>query len=493
MICLRIILLALFVLSLPYPSSASEINDSGAAKLKILFTDLIDVQKAKIEAQGGSIETKGNITIEKADTYYAATLPEIAIKDTNGVTIHLGLIAVNATPTDQPDHWKMSAALPTPITYTDKDGKPTMRIDIGKQNMTGVWNTELNGFSKLIASYNDIKIGHADKQSIINLGQINIESNLTKGDENKWSGPTKFNIQNINVSDAQKKTFLKVNTLQIDAKIDGYKPQGQSAAIQKIKENPSEKTNQILSNLINSSGEKLNVSAQLNGINGAIPAVKGKDIAPQNFSLDKAYYMMGFDVLDNGKINNTMAFGYNGFKNTSSQDDLLPTQMDFNLAFNNIPLAEIFTTLGSVIDDSINPNAQKVAALQAMMTLPKVLSDAKTTLKISDTKFGNAQYNVMMNADIKANPLSAVGATGVLNTKIVGLDNILKTLEAKKSTASTQELAKINDAIQRIQALRLISDQDGDTNSYAITLTEDAKILVNGKDASGLITSSKNQ
>ena len=371
-----------FVLLFSTPAQAYEINDAGAKQLETLVSTLIDRQKATIGLSGGALETDGNITVEQADSYYAITLPPMVFRNAQGMQSKIGLIAINAIPTNNPDNWKMSIAIPTPILYSDKENNPVMRIDIGHQRMGGLWNGKLKNFSKLAARYSDLTFSNYKSKETLSVGQISVAYGI-------------------------KKSTSDTNT-----------------------------TENLVDTLLNINYRDLKSSSRM-------PVYR----------------------------------------------DLLPHHLNINLNFKKLPLKELLDTGHTILQAKKgNTGATQIALLQAMMTIPQILSKAGTTLTLTDTSYGNENYNVDMNGGLKANPSSVIGATGELLVKTEGLKDIISTLKKRAQTSPTSTRNQINSVIQRLQILDSIAKKEGNAKICNFTLNEQAKILINGEEVNGFIT-----
>ncbi len=201
-------------------TQASTIDDAGATRLKTLFSELLQEQKETASLSGRTIKTQGDITIEQASNYYAVTLPTISIINEDKTTLDIGLIALNAIPTKNPDNWKMSIALPTPFLYSDKDNNPEIRIDFGTQRTGGIWNGKLKGFSKLLSQYQDIQITHYKNDKTLSIKKLGVATNLDKTKNKNWLGDVTIETSGIKIETEETPNFfsLKEASLKIQMK-----------------------------------------------------------------------------------------------------------------------------------------------------------------------------------------------------------------------------------------------------------------------------------
>ena len=205
------LIIALTLILTPLQSYASTINDEGAKRLKSMFSTLIDEQRTKIEDYEGTLTTKDSITVEQASDYYAVTLPAFTVTNKDGSGTKIGLIAINATPTKNPDDWNLSIAIPTPLIYLDENGKKEMQVDIGSQQMSGLWDGKLKSFSKFIAKYNDVKITSTKDRPTITLDKIETMSVANENEDDLWSIKNKLKITGLNLNKPSIDKFVPKN------------------------------------------------------------------------------------------------------------------------------------------------------------------------------------------------------------------------------------------------------------------------------------------
>lgn len=373
---IRYLLLLLTFCIFALPLKAAEINDTGINTLKALFQAELDRHQKTIENGGGVMTVNGAPLIEKADTYYAVTLPEMTIIHASGLQTKLGLTAINAVPTDNPDKWKMSVSLPSPIIYRNDQNEPVMDIHFDRQRMGGLWDLNFGGFSQLSASYHGVKIRNTH-------ATLNIE-------EIKFSG-------GLNIHDSDHLDF----------------------------------TNKI----------------QISGIESGAES--------------------GVDLLQ----------------------DIFPHTVNLNWQASQVPFQNIHDIIMNLNEQSDNPTAQRLAVLQALMRLPKTLSEADTALKINEFKAGNDVYNVQLDTDLNATANSILGFTGTINIIFENLDKLKLRLKTHQKNATPSQIDQIETMTKRINSLQALSQSDGTQDTYKIVLDEDGRITVNDKDVGALLMS----
>jgi hypothetical protein len=485
---MRIFTLSLLIAFFIAPAAfAAKINDKGAEKLKSLFETLISEQQTALKIQGGELKMIGDLTIEQAKKYYAVTLPEMNYIDADGKQTHIGLVAINATPTKDPDDWKMSVAIPTPILRKDEAGNIINKINIGSQNMVGLWQGELNNFSKLSSSYKDIVIQDGKQNNAATIKDIELVMDLKETGKNLWSGPTRFDIKGLSLSSEDKGNFINIDKATIAVAIDNFdssKTQEFRQNILSAAESPeAELPSDFWTGMMAAYGDSMKMQGSLENISFTKPGQTDK--GSKKINLEKVGFNYTMSGMNEDTLDQSLGLIFKGDKSAQKENSIFPTVVETNISIKNLPFAEILDIGKSALPQKgANQNAPQMAALQAMMTLPQMLADAGTVFSIKDTQYGNSEYNVEIDGLLKANKSSMLGTTGDIDIVIEGMDNIISALEAQKTGGNT---AKIDQSIQMVQALRLVSEQKGDKNIYDIEITEEAKVLINGKDASALM------
>ena len=469
----------IFILISATSAHAVKIDDKGAAQLKDMLNKHIENYRTSIEQSGGKLITDGDITIEQGTGYYAATLPATTYQTVLGSNIKMGLIAINAIPTDNADQWKMSMAIPTPILIKDEKDVVIQRIDIGEQNMGGLWSSKLENFAKLKATYNNIKLTIVDADDSFAIDKLQIVSDLDETKDGFWSGPTNFSMDNVKVGPTSATEGLNLGSFTGVINVENFSPSMQKEAMAKI-QSLDEKTAKtdapnIILNLIKSSG---NINAQFN-----LKDLKINDVNNKNNSLsaiDLIQFGFTSETPEGDKINQGFNLAYNGvkFKEGAKDTALIPTEFKTNIKLENFPFLDVMNFATDAVGNNKDPNAKQVAAAKAMSFLPQKLKEAGAILTLKDTNWGNDTYNVSIDGLLKAEPQSQVGGSGYLNIITTGLEDV--TTELNKTESGARMAPQLG-------MFSLISEKEGDKNVARIKLDEKGNISVNGKDMSGLM------
>lgn len=210
---LRFFILSLLLLCMSVvfnPGRASQ--DIHQEKLKSFFESILERQKNIAKETSNQIITKDNITIEKADDYYAITLPEMTYVLENGSKRKIGIIAINASPTEDTNIWKFSLSLPSPLSFTKIDDSLIAEINIEDQKAGGILNLSTEEIEEFSAQYSDISIRYPEFQETHKIKETLIKHKKTQ---------TQFNLQNIDFENNAGENLASIGDLKLSALVTG--------------------------------------------------------------------------------------------------------------------------------------------------------------------------------------------------------------------------------------------------------------------------------
>ena len=203
--------------------------------------------------------------------------------------------------------------------------------------------------------------------------------------------------------------------------------------------------------------------------------------------------LIGMDVggfLSNKVFLNFM-LGYDGLtaSNMGLPKDIMPSDVNVNLGFVNLPLKEL-STIGQNAAKTIadNPDSKGMVGLSLMMRLPALLSQAGTQAKINNSYIGNQDYRFNVGGSVLANVAAVTGATAVANGTFKGLDTLInRTQYYEQTEASNKE--QYEKLLQQLFFLKAVGQKSGggDTYLYKFELTPSGQMLLNGQDAQSVL------
>ena len=435
---------------------AKDAQDTKEQKLEAIFTKMMTSQKTEIEKRGAKLQLTGALEIEKASNYYAVTMPEMKIIDTNGESTNIGMVAVNATPTNDDNIWKMAIAIPTPITKQNAEGKNTGRIDIGNQKFNGVYDSQINNFTKIIMEYKNLKFTDLEDNFVMNMQEMKLVSDLDIKDD-LLSGPTDMRISNIDFSDTDtaKKTTIEAITIY-----GNY----EDIDILSFAQNP----------------QKIDFT-KLGGIE-----LKGEI---KNLVSDVKVSKIGFGFTgkkpEDGFSDQKLSIKYDGLESLDNNKNSLrfaPADMNIDLELNKLPLADLLKLGQMKIASGENqPPAAAMNMLQALTSLPTKMANAGSNLDIENFDFKNSLYEIKTRGNLKASSTSPMMVVGDIVLKAMNMDKLKTTINDSLSSSSKNEQKAMQNILKQINFIE--TNCDGGKGNYDCTLnfSEAGKISLNGK------------
>jgi hypothetical protein len=454
-------LLLLFIVAFHFataPAQAAEINADGAARLKTLFIGLIADRKADLAQRGLTLRTQGDITVEQASGYYAVTLPEMSVVDKEGDMVDIGLIAVNAIPTENPDNWTMSVALPMPIIKRDESGREIGRLQVGRQQMNGFWDGTVKNFTKLGLLYNDIRYTDTRDNKVAALGRAEVTSDLTVKN-GRLSGPTKINLAGLSSGTPANPGRNRAGSIIVEMNYEDIS----------------------LDALLNP-----NMELSPSDYGGLIVKAAVNDIVA-DVELGSAAFEYVASKPENALANQTLTLNYRGLnvsEDNNEYAELIPAFIDINLDLNKLPIKDIFalikTNMGGNGGTGAAAAAKKLAAFQALTILPAKMAQAGTVLEIDALNFNNDVYDVDTSGALAASSASPMGFVGGLSLKVKGLDETEDILQEKIKITPAPQKAILEKILQQVNLIQVVGKRVDDSYICDLNITENGEVTING-------------
>jgi hypothetical protein len=451
--------------------------------------------------------------VEPVDSYYAVTLPHLSMLSGDGSRVEVGIVTLNVMPTDVPTQWKMTLALPSPITFYDAKNTPEMQLAIMKQYFAGVWDEKFRNFTKLKAQYKDINLRAADRSMEIAVPDFTAIYDLKENANKNLSGPILFEITGLQAAST---TGGKIVVGKIEYALNLLDYSVDAAAA--YRDNMAALTESYQSG--EESGSRAHVTGLYNLVadfigtvwDGFTSTLGARDIAlsspatagkpAQDIRLADA--AISFDMTGFRKNSVTLRAGmnYNGLSITPLPDpaagSALPTQAHVDLSIHNLPYNEMRALGKTSVDAAVKaPQMAQLAGLQALMSLPQLFTQAGTVLELKDTVLAAKDYRVGANGMLSADMKAMKSAVGKGRMEVAGLDKMIAMTSErlKNPKLDPMEKAKLEKAASTLTALQLAGQMGKDSTgaparTYDFELTKDGKILMNGADIS-LFTGSK--
>lgn len=498
--------LSLTALSLALLSSSAyaQINDSGAERLKTVMTKLLDQQIAAQSVAGTTLSTDGDITVTQAASYYTVRLPEFSTTDANGNRADIGSIAINAVPSEKEGQWKMSIAWPSPITHVGADGQPTLKISLGEQRMSGVFDESIETFVLLDSAYQNVKIDHIENDTFITIPKLDIKYNLSEKQPNIFSGPVSLSAQKISVTNKKDgQELLSLNRATADVNVLEYNAADQKAAkdqimelSQRVQESDGKDIDtddqmavlDMITKNFEALGNGFTSQYRLSGLKINMPENIGTD-KPQSVGFGDLVFGLDMTGFKENAVSLSLRLGYKNLNLTvpnQDMDDLTPKNFALNIGLNDIPFQEIVNLGRNSLETSAQgEGAANLARMQAILALPQLLTASNTNLTLNELSFASALAQGKASGKLTANANAKAGAVGFINGQIVGLDDLLKSADAAtqkaKETGNDTVFASLYPILVLLSGAAEdgVSDNGQAASNYKITLDDQGQVFIN--------------
>lgn len=512
----NVVLIGLTVLSLisSVPAHAAVKAEDGQ-RLKTLFTEMIERYRNESKIQGGDLLTEGEVMVEPSDSYFAITLPHMTAVAADKAKVNLGMISVNAVPGDKPLEWKMTVAMPTPITLTGPDGKQSATISFGSQNFIGVFHETFRNFVRLNAKYGNIVFHDTVENVKITIPESSAVYDL-KEDANKlWSGPMVISAKDVQSFFGNSGTSSKIAGIRLDMSIKDYSPEQALAYSEQMQalvesydsgDQPSVSGEHFkglfntLANLIGSVWDGFGMKFTLTGIESSRPA--SADKAASTLKIGNLSFGLKADGFKSSKVSLNNTLNLTQLSITPPNKDmgkLAPTDINIDITFKNLPYKEIVELGRSSIEMSQqSPEAANMAKMSAMMTLPQLLTTAGSSVNVVNTYAGGTSYNVLVNGSAQADIKALMGATGKTRVEIFGIETLISYVNEgiNDPTTPADKKKSMQEMLQTLTVMQMVGQQgknakEQDIRYYDLELTADGKTLLNGADLATVMGAAK--
>jgi len=501
------------IILLSEPANAAT-DTKTAQKIENVFGDMLKEQQNQMGISGIKLGLDGKLTVVPHEYYYSVTLPSMVLTNNDGSYFNIGIISMNVMPGNREDQWKTTLALPSPITLHKADGTLDVKIDIIRQNFSGIWSETANGFISINSLYEGTEIYLPEDNVVIAIPSMSLELGLKDNGNSMWSGPTRFVANDIAIGSAGTK-IVSIGKLSTTMELIDYNIEEVIAFNDKIAaltesynsgDTPSASGEHLIGmyNLISRSLGKIwdgfKMDFTVEDIQTVI--VSSETTKTTQFRLSSAGFGLGLTGFRNDDVSLNITSHYNDMSMKPMPPDFneaTPTDMNINISINKLPFKELLA-LGSEAVKAISatPEMAAMASIGVVMKAPQILTKSGTNLAIKNTYFSNDVYNVLMEGILTANLNAVMGAQGNVHIEIFGLNKLLGILDMHAN--NSQNNAVISEKLKKLQTtitmLQLAGQKSQNTkgqpiHTYDIELTKEGKTLLNDTDIKALMGNNK--
>lgn len=488
---------SLTILLLAAPTAHAAIDEAGAQELKTLINQYIEDQKQLTSVSGATLLTEGELQITPQGSYYQVITPYLKTVYPGDVVYDLGKVSINAMPGATAEEWKMSIALPSPISLYAKDGSPIWKLDLHDQNAAIIWNTGLKYTTHVRAGYKNVEMtfpASKTKNSLtkMTINNVNILQDFTQDQTTqKWSGPINFKMTGISGT-AGTEQLASVDELSLDYDLKNFDAGAMTKMQDELKSLSHDGSN------IATSPEKaarffdIISSSMTSGMGSITSALAFKNInlksstgdTPFSTSIDNGKFVMSMDTPQGKETNLGLMIDVNGVKAHSDKyQKLIPQKINLDIKITDFPLTKLIKmgqqqmAIGMGKPESSSPSIPP-------QSFPELLAAAGTRIDQNLAYLSDA-LKINGNGYAKAEGATALGGTAEQNLEIEGLDILL---------ADISEMAKTDPSVGQVLGgltmFQMMGQQDPNNpnkRTYKLIVDKDGRMTMNGSDLSGMM------
>ncbi len=471
----------------PTPAVANSnppVNQSPEERQIRDFVDYLkrNMQMSAADDSGVHLKLDSEYSVVKKGGIYEVVLKPLTLTDESGDGMDIGPAVFHFKPKSK-DSLEVSLALPDYMPLHDS-GKTIAALSIGEQSMEGLWNSAYRLFDRVYVRGANMEMKSTEDPTRITLGEALYQQRMEYLG-NKWQQTGFGSISNLSVEgyDSPKRKAIEMHlggvsfdvavggrdiarmveiTQRIDASTENLMasgPEPDSKAMMAMFDDVK-----ALFDLIDNSGFNLelkDLSVEPNG--GGATQLAGMKVAGKMSFTDK-----GSDMHLN--------MGFHGLKTVDQQlpPQLVPDRFNFDLDLKNLPkYMEVFmdAAKGSVTEDEL-PN----------LLLGKLMQ-AQSRVALHDLSLHFPDFSIALKLDAKVDGASPYFSVGQADLNII---NLPKMVELSKQMGASEGVSKM---IVSVALASVRTETDGKVvDRFHLTWGQDGKVLLNGKDATTLIS-----
>ncbi|MCB1538094.1 MAG: hypothetical protein H6865_06210 [Rhodospirillales bacterium] len=454
--------LSAFLLLLALPAAATQIDvtQGGADALKPRIATALDTLAGSLGAAGVRMERTGELMVEPAGNYYAVTTPAIVLHMPGGGTRTVGMVAINAIPTADPDIFRVAIALPTPMQDADANGKATGSLSIGRQMMNGILDTRAAMFTQLDADYQTLRLTDNLHQTDLQIADAAVSLRLAASDA-LWSGPAQMTLTNLTYRAPDHRYVI--GRIAVNAALDGVDIIAKST----LPTNAALSPGGLVAAYIGRNANTANMTIEGDDIT-ITSLIAGK---PQTGKIAKFMLSANLAGLKTGLATAPFTLAASGGSADGTAARFMPATLDARGTIAKLPLVDLLT--------AADTHARKA-----------LLDKSATTLTLDALALNAPAYGLTGNALLTSSGGAPLGATGALHASVRGMEDLAGFLS--DSTATSALGLAVPPAVPAAIAMVAMTGLPGTdaggqpVKNFDFKLDADGKINLNGADVSAL-------
>lgn len=454
------------------------------------------------------IAYEGEVIVTPQGDYYDVTLPHVSVKELQGGTMDIGVLQYKVTPAGQ-NQWRETWAWPSTLTGYDAAGAERIKISIGEQSSTGVWNAEYDIFTDLDAYLNDVSLTYtADDNSKIHfdIGSIKSTIKLEEKSTDIYSGPTVTVLEDVYLSmdfaglggpftSRITRVECSNNATRMNLKAY-YDYLTTMATISQMEEDnfddPAAAVTFIdeMLNYMTSITESYEGIMSLQGVEFTYTGENTPD-TPVRWEMDKLSFGLNIGGFRGSLLNIGLNFSTEGLNQTPAQpgqDQLQPFTFVFNSTTENLPHKELSSIVRNSIADYAAADIDGQSDLPDQPTTPEItgdpvaaLTNAGTAIRLDGTRMSAGGLEAQVSGAISANADAAMNAVADLTLAVKGVDKAMTVLSQPDTPPEVMQQGMMVLGMLQAMGKPEVSEDGSNTFIFNLQLSQDGQATLNGE------------
>jgi len=494
MLMLRLSLTTALVLCAPAFAHAA-VDAAGAAALQ--------KQLAQSLENLAPMTTNGDLLVTPDGDAFAVTMPTLVMKNREDFSVVIAPISLRMLPTAE-GVYTYTGTLPSPFfTVADETGVTRGTATVKEQQIKGEWNAAQHIFPSSLAVLKGVTYTDTKSHYVVKIAELGATNQMTPTAEGRVNAQGSLNARNIEVTHAEaergRALQVKIEGLGITSIAHDY----DMTALDKLRESGVLNNNAKPADALSRFSSLLNAPGQggpggknefsLIMTNLFITGKDAGDAKPTEARL-ASIKLGGTAHTDAAGLSNfTMGYEHGGFAltNMSSQilANLLPASVKFGATIANLPAAGLLQSTVESLNGAADETPRNTAR-QAIGSAAAQMEKAGTLFTITNLDFTSKALSANTQGSIKPSTASPVGATGTLNTRLVGVNELLARLAAgakppsADGTAQPQQDPNEGAVMMGLSMMQVygqpVPDATPSALSYKFELAQDGSLVLNG-------------
>jgi hypothetical protein len=447
------------------------------------------------------LKLEGEVSIRPEGDSYALSLPPLSFTLKNGELIRTAAMTGRLTPQDNQEY-RYTLNMPNPVaTMFDITQVPAYVLTTTAQDMTGVWSEKHDAFLNGILSMRGVRVSEAENSNVVaTLDQLRVENDISISPANRMDGKVLLSLSALAMYNKQQTQVLSlagagVSYLLKDVNYTAFRAMQDRARAEQSGAPSGKEISGMLADLGQIGGSSAIAFVGRDLIAREVRS-GGPGSPASTVKLPLLRVMLDSSSHEGGLTNGGLRYQHEGLAITpppgAAIAELLPARLELAGQLERFPVQQVFALLNET-----SSSGQRLNAMQDMWTRALLeLESARTTLTVSQLGYAAPRLTSSTSGQFAASAAARFGATGELNTRINGLDEVLahfKSLLSPPADGGVQaqpdpSIQSVMMGLTMLQTFgQIVKDASPSARTYKLELGADGSLKLNGTDFSTMM------